>query len=62
MNCNLKKRTKIFKAVCFFKVLLIKTLDTDPNPDPDSLEMLDWDPYPDPFRIQLIRIHYTGWY
>jgi hypothetical protein len=28
----------------FFQFLVIKTLDPDPFPDPDSLEMLDPDP------------------
>jgi hypothetical protein len=34
----------------FVQFLVIKTLDPDPYPDSDSLEMLDPDPYP--VRIQ----------
>jgi hypothetical protein len=37
-----------------FKFLVIKTLDPNPEPDPDSLEMLD----PDPGSMN--RIHNTG--
>jgi hypothetical protein len=39
----IKKGKKQFSAVFFFLRLVIKTLDPDPYPDPDSLEMLDPD-------------------
>ncbi len=31
--------------------MVIKTLDPDPHPDPQSEKMLDPDPYPDPHKI-----------
>ncbi len=31
----------------FLKFLVIKSIDPEPKPDQDSLEMLDPDPYPD---------------
>ncbi len=38
----------IFSFIFFLQFLVIKSLDPDPYPDPDSLEMLGPDPYPDP--------------
>jgi hypothetical protein len=35
---------KYFSAVFFLQFLVIKTLDPDPKPDPELLEMLDPDP------------------
>jgi hypothetical protein len=35
---------KIFSAEFFSQILIIKTLVTDPKPDPDHMKMLDPDP------------------
>jgi hypothetical protein len=39
-----KRYLKKFKLYFFLQFLVIETLDTDPYPDPDSLEMLVPDP------------------
>ncbi len=42
----IKRYKKHFSAVFCFHFLVIETLDPDPVPDPDSLEMLGLDPDP----------------
>jgi hypothetical protein len=57
------KRKKQISAEFTLNFLLIKTLDSDPEPDPypNSLEMLDLDPYPDPNSTLPARtIKYKG--
>ncbi len=47
-NCNfyIKKNIWFFPAVNFFKFLVIKTLDSEMDPDPQLGKMLDPDPDP----------------
>ncbi len=55
-----KDREKIkYSAVFCFEFLVIKTLDPEPDPYPDSLEMLDPDPYPDPDSMNTDPQHWA---
>jgi hypothetical protein len=46
MRFSIKKLFKRFFSSAFFLIFVIKTLDPESEPDPDSLEILDPDPYP----------------
>jgi hypothetical protein len=54
-----QKKIKKISAVLFFQFLVIKALDPDPEPYPDSLEILDpnSDPVPDSEILKTARKH-----
>jgi len=52
---NDKNEDELYFFLLQFSV--IKTLNPEPDPYPDSLEMLDPEPQPD----SMIRIHNTAW-
>jgi hypothetical protein len=51
----------LFSCIFFLQILLIKTLDLNPYPDPDSPEMLDQDP-DQYFRLQGEFTSAQSWY